>query len=331
MASIAPVFHIAFPIVDAPTGGGNQFLRALRDEFVRRGQHADDGRTADFVLFNSYQNVPAAVALRRANPRAIFVHRVDGPMRLYNRPDDPRDGLAMRANALVADATVFQTEWCRRANRELGWVQAGPEAVIGNAADPAVFAPRGARLPESRLRVIASSWSSNPNKGFDAYAWLDANLDPSRFEMTFVGNAPTKFTRLRATGALDSAALAGELRAHDIFITASRKDPCSNSVIEALTAGLPVVARADGGHPELVGAGGLLFSDHAEIPQLLARVAADYDSFRAAIRVPSIAAIADAYTGFARELADARAAGRLVPHIPGVLAALVAQMRFRGR
>ncbi|MBI1245719.1 MAG: glycosyltransferase [Alphaproteobacteria bacterium] len=324
-------FHVAFPVVDAPTGGGNQFLRALRAELVRRGRHTDDRRAAGVVLFNSYQNFLPVLALRRRNPDAIFIHRVDGPMRLYNRPDDPRDELAMRANGLVADATVFQTEWSRRANRELGWPTDRPEAVIGNAADHGMFRPRDGRGPGVPLRIIASSWSSNPNKGFDAYAWLDSNLDPAKFAMTFVGNTPSPFTYVRATGPLDSAALARELAAHDVFLTASRKDPCSNSVIEALTVGLPVVARADGGHPELVGEGGLLFENHADVPALLAEVAARYDAFRSAIRVPTIAEIADRYETFAREMADLRRAGRLAPRIPGTLAALRVQFQFRGR
>ncbi len=326
-----PLFHIAFPTTDAPTGGGNQFLRALGRELGRRGQIAADGARADVVLFNSYQEVPAAVTLRRANPDAVFVHRVDGPMRLYNRPDDPRDGLAMEANALIADATVFQTRWCREANRELGWAASGPEAVIGNAADPNVFRRRAARLPAGRVRVIATSWSSNPNKGFDAYSWLDSNLDFARFEMTFVGNSPVGFASIRSLAPMDSPGLAAELGAHDVFLTASRKDPCSNSLIEALTIGLPAVARADGGHPELMGGGGLLFADHAEIPGLLECVAREYETFHAGISVPSIGTIADDYDAFARELVDMRRAGRLEARRPGLLAAARVRWRFRGR
>ncbi len=325
-----PVFHVAFPTVDAPTGGGNQFLRALKGAFEVRGLHDPTGARADVVLFNSYQNIRAAIALRRANPQAIFVHRVDGPMRLYNKPEDPRDALALEANTLIADATVFQSQWCRAASRGLGWPESGPEAVIGNAADPAIFKPRPARAFGSRLRLIATSWSANPNKGFDDYAWLDSNLDFSRFDMTFVGNTPLSFTNIRALPPLPSSALAVELAAHDVFVTASRKDPCSNSLIEALTVGLPAVARADGGHPELIGTGGVLFQSASEIPALIARVADAYDAFRAAIRTPTIDEIAGAYVAFARELMAARAAGRLTPKRPGVLAALRARWRFRG-
>lgn len=326
-----PALHIAYPTGDAPTGGGHQFLRALKLALEARGLNDRAGTAASAVLFNSYQNIPAVLALRRANPSAIFLHRIDGPMSLYNHPDDPRDGLALEANALLADATVFQSHWCRAANRGLGWPQSGPEKIIGNAADPAIFKPRSARPPGARLRLIATSWSSNPNKGFDDYAWLDANLDPGRFEMTFVGNAPIRFANIRAIPPVDSAGLAAELAAHDVFVTASRKDPCSNSLIEALTVGLPAIARDDGGHPELVGKGGLLFSSAAEIPTLASRIAAGYAGFRSAIRTNTIDRIADSYLAFAAELAVERAAGRLPPKRPGRLAAWRARWRFRGR
>ena len=53
----------------------------------------------------------------------------------------------------------------------------------------ACFIPPPTRDPIAgrRVRVIATSWSDNPNKGADALAWLDANLDHERFELTFAG------------------------------------------------------------------------------------------------------------------------------------------------
>ena len=39
-----------------------------------------------------------------------------------------------------------------------------------------------------KIRLISSSWSSNPDKGLDIIKYLDKTLDKDRFEMTFVGN-----------------------------------------------------------------------------------------------------------------------------------------------
>ena len=46
------------------------------------------------------------------------------------------------------------------------------------------------------MRLVASSWSDNPRKGAETLAWLDRNLDPDRFELTFAGRPPTRVRAL---------------------------------------------------------------------------------------------------------------------------------------
>jgi glycosyltransferase involved in cell wall biosynthesis len=52
----------------------------------------------------------------------------------------------------------------------------------------------------------------------------------------------------------------------DVYITFSYRDPCPNAVVEAMAHGLPVVALASGGIPEIVGDAGVLIpaDDFAE-------------------------------------------------------------------
>jgi glycosyltransferase involved in cell wall biosynthesis len=92
-----------------------------------------------------------------------------------------------------------------------------------------------------------------------------------------------------------SAELAGELRQCDVYITASQNDPCSNALIEALSCGLPAIFLRSGGHPELVGLGGLGFDRAEEIPALLAEVSDHYAAFQASISVESIDDVATRY------------------------------------
>jgi hypothetical protein len=58
---------------------------------------------------------------------------------------------------------------------------------------------------------------------------------------------------------------------------------------------LPAVFRASGGHPELVGEGGLPFDAPEEVPATLDRLVAELDRRRAAIHVAPLADIADRY------------------------------------
>ena len=68
-----------------------------------------------------------------------------------------------------------------------------------------------------------------------------------------------------------------------------------NALIEALTCGLPAVFRKSGGHPELVGGAGFGFDAKEQIPELLEKVARDYDAVRARVTAPCISEIAADY------------------------------------
>lgn len=323
--SMVPTFHILYDLRDGPYGGANQFLKALKAELGRRGAYAEDPVAADVVLFNSHHHVDRVLALRRQLPATIFIHRVDGPTRLYNASDDPRDAVVARANRTLADATVFQSHWSRRANDETGFPRGPFTTVISNAADPATFNVEGHEPPKSgeKIRLIATSWSPNPNKGFDVYAALERSLDFQRFDMAFVGRSPIEFENISQVPPCTPAELAGLLKRSHVFITASRNDPCSNSLIEAMHCGLPAVALNDGGHPEILGDGGELFTDASEIPALLERVVRNYRRYRADECPPSIADIAEQYRDFANTLVTAARQNRLKPKRIGIFQRLL--------
>jgi glycosyltransferase involved in cell wall biosynthesis len=92
-----------------------------------------------------------------------------------------------------------------------------------------------------------------------------------------------------------SATVAELLREHDVFITASLHEACSNAVLEALACGLPVIYVHSGSHAELVGEAGYAYDDPEEIPALLDRLREEYDARRAAISIPSLGEVADRY------------------------------------
>ena len=145
------------------------------------------------------------------------------------------------------------------------------------------------------LRLISTSWSDNENKGGPTYAWLDAVLDRSRFEYTFVGRTRHPLPLGRTLPPQPSDRLAELLRDHDVFVTARVNDPCSNALLEALACGLPAVYRASGGHPELVGDAGVPFESAEDVPDALLQLSSDLDGYRSQITVPSLASVADAY------------------------------------
>jgi glycosyltransferase involved in cell wall biosynthesis len=84
-------------------------------------------------------------------------------------------------------------------------------------------------------------------------------------------------------------------RKHDIYVTASKNDPCSNSLIEALTCGLPAIYLHSGGHPEIVKQAGAGFEVAEQIPALLDQLVGQYEAFQSRISIPSVKEVSEQY------------------------------------
>jgi glycosyltransferase involved in cell wall biosynthesis len=286
------VFHEFHP---PPYGGGNQFLLALVGELQRRGLSVETNRLSGATpacLYNSF-NFDFPRLRRFARDDVRMVHRVDGPVGVYRGFDDGTDRRIAAINEL-ADVTILQSRFSLEKHLELGLELRNP-IVVHNAVDQAIFHPPAARSTGERLRVITTSWSANPRKGGDVLAWLERNLDFDAYEVTFAGNSEQRFERIDVVEPLASEPLADLLRAHDVYLAPSHDDPCSNALLEGLACGLPAAFRRSGGHPELVGDGGIGFDEAEELPDVLARLRGELDERRARIRVPLLADIADRY------------------------------------
>ena len=290
------LFHEFMP---PPTGGGHQFLRALWRELNDRGYTLENNRIShgtQVCLFNSFNFDFKRLKRHHRRHSCRMVHRVDGPIGVYRGFDDGTDERIHHINLELADATVFQSTFSYQKHVEMGMTFAAP-VVIGNAVAPAIFHAdeKEPFCTNRRIRLISVSWSDNPNKGAGIYRRLDEILDWNRFEYAYAGRVKEPFRNISPMGSLTSQQVAGELRRSDIYITASRNDPCSNSLLEALACGLPCLHLNSGGHPEIVGRGGLPFEDAEEIPALLNRLIDNYGFYRSAISVPTIAEIANRY------------------------------------
>lgn len=289
------IFHEFRP---PPYGGGNQFLLALVRELRDRGLRVEVNRLSGgtpVCLFNSF-NFDFARLRRFARDGVRMVHRVDGPIGVYRGFDDGTDRRIASVNHELANTTILQSRYSLDKHRALGLELRDP-VVIHNAVDRAIFHPPATQGPATGrpLRVIATSWSDNPRKGAEILEWLDCNLDFDSYELTFAGRTQARLERVRVLEPLASEPLADLMRAHDVYLAASRDDPCSNALLEALACGLPAAFLRSGGHPELVGEGGIGFDEAPELPDVLARLAAELDGRRAAIRVPALGDVADRY------------------------------------
>jgi glycosyltransferase involved in cell wall biosynthesis len=291
------VFHQFAP---APGGGGNQFLSGLVRAFVELGLAVENNtisRDSRACLFNSFNFDEGLLRLLRRRA-CRMVHRVDGPVSVYRGRDDDTDRRVWEMNQSLADVTVFQSEYSRSRQLELGY-EFGRSVVIRNAPDDRIFFAPDHRSLDSRrqVRLITTSWSDNPNKGFATLQYLDDNLDWAEYAFTFVGRVPAglTFRNIRVVDAVPSAEVARLLREHDLFIFPSLHECCSNALVEALACGLPAVYVRSGSNAEVVRGGGIGFDTPGEIPVCVEQCVEAYSRLQSGLAVPSLKESAQAY------------------------------------
>ncbi|MFT5726953.1 MAG: glycosyltransferase involved in cell wall biosynthesis [Desulforhopalus sp.] len=298
--------HILLELVEGAYGGSHQFLKSLRTWLRLEGLYAEQPTFADAFLFDSSQDISRVARYRLKYPKRIFIHRLDGVATLYNHSSDPRDEIVLNANKWIADGTIFQSEWSKREFMRLGLSLPNNCTTICNSPNPAFFHPKhvSKRIigKGNKLKVVITSWSQNWRKGFADYQWIDQWLGLSnnneKFSFTFVGNSPIGFVNIKMIPPLPPEKVGDVLRGNDIYLTATEKEACSNSLLEALSCGLPVIAKNDGGNPELVREGGLLFDNVSEIPELLQLISANYANVVEQITNPSFDKVAREYVDF---------------------------------
>ncbi len=199
----------------------------------------------------------AGVPVRIANRREILTGD-------KSRAQLTGQRLAYRAaHAVVANSMAARDQLVREG------VPAAKVRLIANGLDALRFTPVPARPAPRRIVMVANL---RAEKGHDtllraAPRILARHPDAS---VTLVGGGPRRDaleTLTRALGIGDRVRFLGECRdvapvlaEHDLFVLPSRSEAFPNALIEAMATGLPVVATAVGGIPEVVrpGVNGLL-------------------------------------------------------------------------
>ncbi|MCP4664913.1 MAG: glycosyltransferase family 4 protein [Deltaproteobacteria bacterium] len=183
---------------------------------------------------------------------------------------NPRLEKRLRQALVSADAVVAQGQYLKDVIVDLG-VEEKKIHIIHNGVNLEIFS-KGEAFAYPRPYIV-SLGNLIPRKGFDILLHAYARLRGRKPDLIVAGPGPEK-DRLqwlaRDLGIAEQVRFPGFIGGQDkinllcsaeFFVCPSRKEPFANVILEALAAGLPVVASAVDGNTELVhhGKQGLLF------------------------------------------------------------------------
>lgn len=266
---------------DGPFGGGNQFLKALKKELEKKDvSFVKNTEEADILFAVTYHNLLEAIELKRLFPEKKLIFRLGDVFHYHRGFRWKFMDKAVNLSASCADGAVFQSNWSLEEAKKIGFNNKN-FTVIHNAVDSSIFNSKNKTPRSGKIKLIAASWSSNKNKGFSFYEFLDNHLDFNKFEMTFIGNSPVKFKNIIKLPALPSIEIAEYFKKSDIFISASKLEACSNSILEALSSGLPVIALNSGSNPEIIKKeSGELFDSESDLLLKINQVSSNLSDYR---------------------------------------------------
>jgi glycosyltransferase involved in cell wall biosynthesis len=284
-------------IVSGPWGGGNNFLKSLHDVLLNHGHTiAYDMSHKDIDLIVMFDprydelgiSINEIAAYKNRHPNVKILHRINECDARKNTNDI--DNLLLMANELV-DETVFISQWLREYFIEKGFSKVKRSYVIYNGCDSSHFYPQKnleSKKVQTPIKIVTHHWSDNWMKGFDAYKYLDqlCQEQPDKYQFTYVGRYAKEYTPIatKIVKPLHGKELGDELRKHDVYVTASRWEPCGMHHIEGASSGLPVIHHKDGGGiVEGCMKHGLSFSKTEELPEKLEKVFQDYKNLTSKI------------------------------------------------
>ncbi len=190
------------------------------------------------------------------------------PVRIGSRrelnPDKSRAQIFLQRQAYRCATTVVANSPAAARMLQREGVATESIAVIANGVDASRFLPRAVRRPPRTVITVANLRPEKSHETLIAAAAALAGSHPHvRFQI--VGDGPQRAALealVRERGVARNVEFLGHredvpalLAAADVFVLPSRSEAFPNGAIEAMAAGLPVIASATGGLIDLIESG----------------------------------------------------------------------------
>ncbi len=268
-----------------------------------------DGGRDDVLIYHYSSESPATDVFLGTRARRILVYHNITPAEWYRGYDDRIAGeLAEARSRLPAAAGAADAVWAvsdynageLRRMTGVGEVRVWPPPLDTARLDVAPDAAEVEKLAGGLVNFLFVG-RLVPNKCVEdlilAFAWYTRAINPhARLVLAGSGKAVPRYTAMLRMLAgelklenvcferfVSPSGLAACYRRARVFVTASRHEGYCLPLLEAMYAGVPVIARAAGGMPEAVGSAGILVDDFEaeELAVVMDKAARDGDLRRA--------------------------------------------------
>ena len=209
-------------------GEAATFLKNLINNLKKKQLFTNKLNEADIILFNGHQDIFSVLYNKIRYPDKVFIHRFDGPMQDARLTNNNLDKFLYYYNNIVADGTIFQSEFSRKKNINYGFKSNNINKVIHNFVSSEIFNSTNKKQIGKKMRITSSSFSNNKNKGLDDLEILDKKLNFKKIELLHIGNITNKFKNIKVITQKNHNEYAKILKTSQYFLTLSYFECCSN-------------------------------------------------------------------------------------------------------
>ncbi len=240
----------------SPWGGGAHFFTNLAELLIEKGHDVifnlkkntfrlDNNIDLILIIKNFEELNPNIIKYKNKFPTTKVLHRINECDKRKNT--DYVDEIIFNSNK-IANTSVFISNWLANYFVKKGFKKS--YKVIYNGCNSNFFYPQKKKELGEVINLVTHHWSSNWMKGFDIYTELDKILgERNDISFTYIGRYYNGYTpkNTKLIPPFYGARLGEELRKYDIYLTASRWEPCGMHHIEGASCGLPVLYHQYGG------------------------------------------------------------------------------------
>ena len=264
-----------YKATNKPWGGTNFFVLNLRKFFIKNNIDItyDINSDYDILFLNSaykapgklfkiqeiskiknkgYSSVLWRMFAKNKKRKVKILYRLDGLRKVYANLESKMDDIQLKC-IHYADQIVFQSKFAYEMFKRFGYPGSN-FSIIHNGINKDIFNIKDRLFwdGKSKLKIMACSWSKNHAKGHKIIADFSQLSD---VDVHFIGSWPDDIPHgdVKMHGVLNQQKMANLFRQSHIFLFPSLNESCSNSLLEALACGLPVLYIDSGSNRELAG------------------------------------------------------------------------------